>query len=92
MYERISGLAVGHQARLGADGRVRRLEVQMAALAEAVEVLVRGLESSPLAAWAAAPFSFLRSLLRFDPELPARQVRCAPKYPTATCRYGSAAR
>jgi glycogen debranching enzyme len=33
-------------------------------------------------AWAAAtPFSFLRSLLRFDPELPARQVRCAPEVP-----------
>jgi glycogen debranching enzyme len=29
-------------------------------------------------AWAAAtPFSLLRSLLRFDPELPAWQVRCA---------------
>jgi len=33
-------------------------------------------------AWAAAtPFSLLRSLLRFDPELPARQVSCAPEVP-----------
>jgi hypothetical protein len=33
-------------------------------------------------AWAAAtPFSLLRSLLRFDPELPAQQVRCAPEVP-----------
>lgn len=33
-------------------------------------------------AWAAAtPFSLLRSLLRFDPELSARQVRCAPEVP-----------
>jgi hypothetical protein len=29
--------------------RIRRLEAQMVALAEAVEVLVRGLESTPLA-------------------------------------------
>jgi glycogen debranching enzyme len=33
-------------------------------------------------AWAAAtPFSLLRTLLRFDPELPAQQVRCAPEVP-----------
>ena len=33
----------------GLAERVRRLEAQMAALTEAVEVLARGLESSPMA-------------------------------------------
>lgn len=36
---------------------------------------------SPQAWAAAAPFSFLRSLLRFDPKLPRRQVWCAPEVP-----------